>query len=385
MNRSLLWLGVALFTWGIGEAMFVVFQPIYLQQLGANPLAIGGILGAAGLVMTLVHIPSGHLADRWGRKPMLVTAWLIGVCSGFAMALADNLTVFIIGVLMYAFTAFVISPLDSYLTAARGNWSVARAITFSGICFNAGAVIGPFAGGWIGDQYGLRAAYFVVAGIFVVSTIFIFLIESQPRDHHDPADPPAGLMTNWRLLGFLSIYFFVALFTFLPQPLTPNFLENERGLSLTQIGALGSIGGIGNTVFNFLLGMLEARAGFLLGQLGVMVYAALLWKGTGFGWFAIAYFLLGGFRVLRSLGAALVRPFVHESQMGLAYGIAETVGSATALLAPPIAGYLYSRNPFSVYPIGLVLIAVGLIVSLIFVPRSKRHPPEHIELTHEPS
>ena len=315
---------------------------------------------------------------------MLVTAWLIGIFSGLTMALADNLTVFIVGVLLYAFTAFVISPLDSYLTAARGNWSVARAITFSGICFNAGAVIGPITGGWIGDHYGLQTVYFIVAGIFVFSTFFIFLIESQPRDHHDPADPPAGLTTNWRFMSFLSIYFIVALVTYLPQPLTPNFLESERNLSLTQIGTLGSIGGIGNTVFNFLLGMLDARAGFLLGQLGVMAYAFLLWKGTGFGWFALAYFLLGGFRVARGLGIALVKPFVHESQMGLAYGIAETVGSATVWLAPPIAGYLFSRDPFLVYPIGLVAIAIGLIISLVFVPRSKRLPPEHIELTHEP-
>lgn len=384
MNRSLLWLGVALFTWGIGEAMFMMFQPIYLHQLGANPLAIGGILGAAGLVMTLVHIPSGHLSDLWGRKQMIVAAWIVGIFSALAMALAKNLIFFIVGVLMYAFTAFVISPLDSYLTAARGEWSVARAITFSGICFNAGAVIGPVTGGWIGDHYGLQTVYFIVAGIFVFSTVFIFLIESQPRDHHDPADPPAGLTTNWRFLSFLSIYFIVALVTYLPQPLTPNFLESERNLSLTQIGALGSIGGIGNTTFNFLLGMLDARAGFLLGQLGVMAYAFLLWKGTGFGWFALAYFLLGGFRVMRGLGIALVKPFVHESQMGLAYGIAETVGSATILLAPPIAGYLFLRDPFIIYPIALAAITIGFIVSLIFIPRSKRLPPEHIELTHEP-
>ena len=383
MNRSLLWLGVALFTWGIGEAMFFMFQPIYLEQLGANPIAIGGVLGAAGLVMTLVHIPSGHLSDRWGRKPMIVAAWVIGILSGTTMALAKSLSIFIIGVLMYAFTAFVISPLDSYLTAARGNWSVARAITFSGICFNAGAVIGPLAGGWVGDHYGLRTVYFIVTGIFLFSTLFIFLIESQPRDHHDPADPPAGLMTNWRLLGFLSIYFLVALFTYLPQPLTPNFLENQRGLSLTQIGALGSIGGIGNTAFNFLLGMLEARAGFLLGQLGVIAYALLLWKGTEFGWFAVAYFLLGGFRVLRGLGIAMVKPFVHESQMGLAYGFAEMLGSSTILLAPPVAGYLYSRDPFIVYPIGLVMMGIGLVISLVFVPRARRIQPEHIELTHE--
>jgi MFS family permease len=76
MNRSLIWLGIALFTWGIGEAMFMIFQPIYLQQLGAEPRTIGWILGAAGLMMTIVPIPSGHLSDRWGRRQMLIAAWV---------------------------------------------------------------------------------------------------------------------------------------------------------------------------------------------------------------------------------------------------------------------------------------------------------------------
>jgi len=384
MNRSLLWLGVALFTWGIGEAMFMMFQPIYLNRLGADPITIGWILGASGLMMTLVHIPSGHISDRIGRKPLLVTAWIIGVISALAMASAKNLFIFVIGILLYAFTAFVVSPLDSYLTAARGKWSVARAITFSGICFNAGAVVGPYTGGWIGDHYGLRAVYAIAAVFFIFSTIFIFMIESQPRDHHDPEAPPAGLMTNWRYLGFLAVFFIVAFATYLPQPLTPNFLEDQRALSLTQIGTLGSIGGIGNTIFSYVLGMLDARLGFLFGQLGVVAYASLLWQGTGMGWFAVAYFMLGGFRVMRGLGIAMVRPLVHESQMGLAYGIAETVGSVTTLLAPPIVGYLYARDPFIMYPIGLIAIAIGLIISLIFVPRSKRLLPEHIELTHEP-
>jgi MFS family permease len=384
MNRSLFWLGVALFTWGIGETMFFIFQPIYLQQLGANPQAIGWILGAAGLVTTLVPIPSGYISDRWGRKQMLIAAWVVGAVAGLIMALATSLFVFVLGILLYGVTLFVISPLDSYLTAARGKWSVGRVITYSGIVYNAGAVIGPFTGGWIGDHYGLRTVYGVAFCVFVFSTIFIFFIEAQPRDHHDPENPPDGLLTNRRYRNFLLVFFIVALAVYLPQPLTPNFLENERDLSLTQIGTLGSIGGAGNTTFNFLLGMLEARTGFLLGQVGVMVYALLLWKGTGFGWFAIAYFMLGGFRALRGLGVAQVRPLVHESQMGLAYGIAETIGASTTLLIPPLAGYLYSLNPYMVYPVGLIATVIGFIISLIFIPHSKHLEPEHLEITHLP-
>ncbi len=362
MSRSLLWLSAALFTWGIGESMFLLFQPIYLQQLGADPIQIGAILGGFGAVMTMTHIPAGYLSDRIGRRPMLLASWVLGIGAALVMALANNLFVFIIGMALYGFTAFVVSPLDSYVTAARGNWSVARAITLISMTFNAGAVLGPITGGWVGDHYGLRTVYFMSTGVFVISTILMLFIAPQPRDHHDPENPPASLLGNRRYLGLLAILFAVAFATYVPQPLTPNFLRNQRGLSLSVIGQLGSIGSLGNTVLNFLLGQLTARTGFILGQVGVAAFALLLWRGSGFGWFALGYFLLGGFRVLRGLGVAQVRPYVHDSQMGLAYGIAETVGSATVLLAPPLAGYLYERDPALMYPVGLVMIAVGLVI-----------------------
>ena len=380
MNRTLLWLGASMFLWGLGESMFLLFQPIYLQQLGADPIQIGVILGAFGAVMTLTHIPAGHLSDLIGRRPLLMAAWLTGIAATLLMAIARTLPVFVVGVLIYGFTAFVASPLDSYVTAARGQWSVGRAITFISMMYNAGSVLGPITGGWVGDHFGLRRVYFISAGIFILSTVVLLLIASQPRDHRDPQDPPPSLLANGRYLSFLSILFVVAFATYLPQPLTPNFLLNQRNLSLETIGELFSIGGLGMAALNLLFGQFEARTGFVLGQISVSLFAVLLWRGSGFGWFALGYFLLGGFRALRALGVAQVRPFVHESQMGLAYGITEMVGSSTVLLAPPLAGYLYQLDPVLMYPVGLVLIGIGIILSLIFIPRSKKLSPDHIEL-----
>jgi MFS family permease len=215
----------------------------------------------------------------------------------------------------------------------------------------------------------------------MVSTFLITLIAPQPRDHPDPVNPPPSILANRRYIGFLAIYFAVSYATYLPQPFTPNFLKSERGLSLTLIGQLGSIGYLGNSVLTFALGQLEARLGFLLGQLGVAAYSFLLWQATGLGWYALGYFLLGGFRAVRGLGVAQIRPLVHESQMGLAYGIAETCGSATVLLAPPLAGFLYAQDPALVYPVGLVLIGLGVLLTILLVPRSAKLPPERIELS----
>ena len=383
MNRSLLWLGISLFMWGLGESMFLLFQPIYLQQLGADPIQIGVILGAFGAVMMFTHIPAGHLSDRIGRRPLLIAAWVIGIAAALLMGVARTLPVFIVGLLIYGFTAFVASPLDSYVTKARGQWSVGRAITLISMTYNAGAVLGPVTGGWIGDHFGLRQVYFISAGIFVLSTILLLFIEPQSRDRQDPKDPPPSLLTNGRFLSFLAVLFVVAFATYLPQPLSPNFLLNQQRLSLEVIGELFSIGCLGNAALNLLFGQFEARTGFILGQISVALFAVLLWRGSGFIWFALGYFLLGGFRALRGLGVAQVRPFVHESQMGLAYGITEMVGSSTVLLAPPLAGYLYQLDPQLMYPVGLVLIGIGIVLSLIFIPRSTKLPPDHVELAHD--
>src|SRR5512140_1965244 len=142
MNPSLLWIAIALFTWGIGEGMFYIFQPIYLSELGADPVMIGYVLGAAGLAMMIAHIPAGYLADRIGRRPMLITAWLIGITATWVMALAPSLTFFVVGLLLYGLTAFVSSPLNSYVTAARGNWPVGRAISTISATFSLGIVLG---------------------------------------------------------------------------------------------------------------------------------------------------------------------------------------------------------------------------------------------------
>ena len=77
-----------------------------------------------------------------------------------------------------------------------------RAITFISMMYNAGSVLGPITGGWVGDHFGLRQVYFISAGIFILSTIVLLFIASQPRDHRDPQDPPPSLLTNWRYFKF---------------------------------------------------------------------------------------------------------------------------------------------------------------------------------------
>ena len=369
MNKSLWLVAIALFTWGIGEGAFFYFQPLYLEELGASPIEIGSILSAVGAAMTIVHIPAGHLADRFGRRRMLWAAWLFGSTATWVMALARSLPTFTFGMILYAFTAFVMSPLNSYITAARGKWSVARAITLTSASFNAGAILGPLLGGWIGEHFGLGRTYLFAGGIFVISTLMIFNIPHQTVEPRSSARGSIELLKNPTFQRFLPIIFLTIFSMYLAQPLTPNFLQNHRRLPLHQIGIILSAGSLGNVAMNLVIGRLQALRGFLLSHLSVALFATIIWKGFGLPWYICGYFFLGGYRVARSLAIAQVRDLVALANMGLAYGVAESVSGTALILAAPLAGYLYDLNPEIIYPLTIAMLAVSLFVSSFSIPR----------------
>jgi MFS family permease len=371
MNPGLILIALSLFTWGIGEGMFLYFQPIYLHQLGATTMTIAGVFSAFGAAMMVAHIPAGYLSDKIGRRPLLWAAWFFGLAAVWCMALAGNLQVFIVGMVMYGLTAFVSSPLYAYITAARGNLSPARVMTLTSAAFNLGAILGPVSGGWIADHYGLRTIYFVSGSIIAVSTVLILFLRAQPRDHHDPSKPPANLLRNSRFLGLVGVGFISMFVMYLPQPLTPNFLETNRGLTLGMVGLMGSVGSIGTVVLNLLLGQINARLGFFLAQAAVGLFALFLWRGNNIIWYGLGYFLLGGFRAARMMIFAQVRPLIHQTQMGLSYGIAEAGNSFATILAPLLAGWLYTYDPLSVYKVAVVLIFLSISVGIRFAPHTE--------------
>ena len=366
--------------WGIGEGMFLLFQPLYLQQLGADPVLIGVIIGMVGMAMTVSHLPAGYLADRLGRKPLMVAAWYLATLATWVMALANSLPVFVAGSILYGITAFVAGPMNSYVTAARGRYSVGRALTLVSAIYNVGAIAGPLLGGWIGSRFGLQRNFQAAAIVFIGSSVLISLIRPQPIET-PLAEEKNSLRTvlhNRRFLGFLTLIFLTMFVLYLPQPLSVNFLQNERSLNLSQIGTLISLRSVGVVILNLGLGQFNPYLGFFLSQATLALFCGMIWKGTSFPWYALAYLLLGGYQTARSLAAAQGRALVKAAYMGLAFGMIEMVSAVSVILAPPLAGYLYSRQPEWIYAVSIVGIVAMILVTKRFMPGEK-HVEETIE------
>ena len=374
MTRDLRLVAISLFFWGLGEATWYYFEPLYMQQLGADPIRIGAIIGLSSLAMTLTHLPAGALADRFGRRSILIAGWLSGVAAAGIMYWARSLTVFAAGLVLYGFTGFVISPLNSYITNARREWSVARALTTIGAAYSLGAIFGPALGGWVAEQFELRSVFALATVIFAVSTAVIVFAAPQPVEKREEDLHYRDLFSSTALGRFLPLVFVSIFAMYLSWPLTPNFLQNERQMSVSQIGLFGAFNGMGLVLLNLGLGRLESRRGLILAQVFVAVSILLIWQGIGAPWFAAGYLLAGAFRTAHSILLAQAEGLVHRANLGLAYGAVETVSGAVIVLAAPIAGVLYGIRPALPFPVGLLLIILALVLTPRLSPSVTSRP-----------
>jgi MFS family permease len=372
MTRDLALVAASLFFWGFGEGMFFYFIPLSLQNLGANPLMIGGVYGGIGLAAALMQIPAGILTDRIGPRTIMWISWGIGALACWILAGAQTLTVFVIGIWLYYMTSFGVVPLNSYVTGVRGKFSPQRALSITGGLFSTGMIIGPILGGFVGENFGLQRIYSFSAVIFIIATVIILLIKPLRMQLYPHEIHPGKIWKNSRFLGFLALVFTTVFVLYLPQPLTPNFLQNQQGLSTLQIGLLGTIGGVGNALTLLVLGSLKAYTGVLIGQAMVFLFALSMLKGSGMGWFGFGYFMLAGYRLSRTMLVGLSRPLIHSEVVGIAFGLMETSASIAVILSPLLAGYLYEIQPSIIYAVCLVLVLISIGLNSFLLPRLQK-------------
>ena len=361
-----------MFIWGLGEGLFIYFYPLALQRWDTNTVQIGVVLSMIGVTMAIVQVPAGYLSDRFGPRPLIRAALILGVISAVIMAVAQSLSIFIVGLIAYGVTSFISAPFNSYVTSKRGSWSVQRAVTFVSGSMQLGAILGPILGGWVGQRSGLSIVFQYSAGLFLVSTLITFLASRVDElESQEAAVPIASPLANPRFIGLLVIVFFTIFGLSMPQQLTSIYLQKVHNLSLQQIGITGALAGIGTAIIMFTLGSLSASTGMVVGQLLICLFSLFMWRGNTSVVFYFGYLFIGGYRLYRSMALAFARPLVKAGDVGLAYGLVETGSSLAIIIAPLAAGYLYDYKPEAVYIVSLVILAITLTIHVLL--RSKKN------------
>jgi MFS family permease len=281
-----LWLGQCV---TISGATFVFpFLPLMVravgvQDVGAIALWSGAVITASQLGQAVVAPVWGRLADRVGRKPMLIRAMLGASVTLMLTGFAPNIGVLFLLRMATGLLAGTGGATNALVATSAPADRVGHSLGVIQSANYVGGVVGPGIGGVAVAAFGIRAGFFIAAVLpllaagLIASTVrenFVPRPRSQPRDSIRKAVAAAGV---GRLLATLIVLAFLAqgIGTSL-SPVTPlrlAMLVDARNLALA-IGAATMLQALGATVAALSVSRVARVVGFRAVITGAGIAAA---------------------------------------------------------------------------------------------------------------
>lgn len=351
LGRNNVLLMVALFIWALGEGLwFNNLRQLYLAELGASGEQVGIALAIESILRAIPIIPAGYLSDRFGPYRVLLVSWVLGIVGPVVLALASTWQGAVIGLVVYALSAFAIPSISTYVLLSIPDQTLPdinqRALAAVFASYPAGLIISPFVGGWISEQMSIRTCLWISAVIFAVSLLVVLVARPVPPPDGHRGERPRDLARNGRFFA-LAFYFMVAHAAFFMSfSLAPNFLNGVRGFRYSYIGLLYSISSLGTVLINLVVASrVRRRWGYGLALAIVWLAVIGLWQARTLPVAALAFFGLGGMWTARTLSAAGVSSVVRPRNRGLAFGVVDTLYAVGVAVASRWAGVLFERTP----------------------------------------
>src|SRR3954451_3945618 len=164
-----------------------VFPQLILALQGgdmAGAAAIFGIFGTAVAVMQFFFSPvQGALADRFGRRPIILLSNLGLGLDYIVMAIAPTIPLLFIGRIISGITTSSIPTAMAYIADVTPKEKRAGAFGLIGVAFGIGFTFGPAIGGLAGDV-NPRLAFWIAAALSLANWLwgYFFVPESLAKN-----------------------------------------------------------------------------------------------------------------------------------------------------------------------------------------------------------
>ena len=169
------------FTTLVSLSMLLPFLPLYVQQLGvtaqADVVQWSAVAFGATFFGTAITAPIwGRLADRFGRKPMLIRA-AIGMAVvmsliGLARDVTDLVVLRLIAGLIGGYASASIVMIGSQVPREKAGWALGVLSTGA----LSGNLIGPLVGGFLPQLVGIRGTFFVGGAMIACAALTTMLL-----------------------------------------------------------------------------------------------------------------------------------------------------------------------------------------------------------------
>ena len=288
----------------------------------ASTSAVLSFIVSFGVIKAVANLVSGHFADVYGRKHMLVLGWLVGLPVPFMIAwgpswgwvIAANA---LLGINQgFAWSMTVIMKVDLVGPKSRG-----LAVGLNEFAGYLSVGVTAFLGGYIAQRYGLRPQpFYLEIGYAVLGLVLSTLLVRDTRhhvgqeisQHHKSASEQITFWEVFRRASFGDRNLFAASQAGLINNLNFGVSWGIFPLYFASFGLVVERIGVLNSVYPAVWGVLQTVTGPLSDRWGRkgLIVAGMWLQGSGlfligithsFGWWFLASALLG-------FGTAMVYP-----------------------------------------------------------------------------
>lgn len=349
-----------------------------------------------GVVKAFANLVSGQLADRWGRKRVLVIGWLFGLPVPFMIMAAPAWEwVIAANVLLglsqgFTWSMTVIMKVD--LVGPKGRGLAVGLNEFAGYL---SLGLTAFLTGYLASRYGLRPVPIYIGVFYAVAGTVLSILVVRDTRHHVRVEA-GGQSTAGQTLSFREVFMLTSfrdrnLFAASQAGLVNNLNDGMSwgilplffaglGLGIERIGILKAVYPVVWGVGQIITGPLSdrwGRKGLIVWGMWVQGFGLFVTAATGqFMWWLLAAVLLG-------LGTAMVYPSLiaavsdasHPSWRARSlsvYRFWRDLGYAIGALS---AGLLADRFGFAaaIYAIAALTVLSGVVVALSMQEHRQKH------------
>ena len=366
-----------------GQMLWYPVLALFFRELGASDFQASLAYGLIAAANAFLQLPGGVLADRFGRKRLIVWPTFVAAAAFVAAALSRSWVPLALALFAQAACSAIQAP--SFVALVAESVPADRrgeAFAYLELWASAGIGLGPILGALLLPYLPMAALFGLTAAVFVASAIArqLWLRESLSRPSGSGGDaatprPVPGFRLSALFRGRLAwlsvtaIAISVAINLTLYGPFLPLLAHDVLGFTGAQIDVLYASGPLFAAVLGVAMGRFLARKG---GRLGVSL--GLLLTGVSLVGFLAAPSFWVALAVIAVTGAAVQFTFIgyddlraeatDEETRGRVVGALGSLSGAAGAIAVPLVGKLAGGpGPSLAIYIGAAFCVLGAVAA----------------------
>ncbi len=361
----------------------VIWQPFALS-LGASMPTLGllnSIGGMGGIVTTVIQSLGGWLADRVGRKPLIIASALALIACYILFAIAGALHIWfllLLGVIFFGLSSLSRPAFSSITAESSHAEKQGSAFSLMMVATLVPGIIAPTLGGAMADRFGYLSVFPIGIALEVGVLAIVWRLLRETRVLNDGGrSAREALRALFRsiapLKGLRGFFFATALDSFvwgMGWGLLYGLVTDTYHFSAEQLGLMSSVMSLSWAITQMPIGRYidrrNLKAVMLFSEaLGIPLMLLFLTQ-TRFEMFLVAQVLFG---LTAATWVPVISTYLTRSVSDLeraeAFGRVAAFRGIIGFPAPAIGGWLYAWGGYRA-PLVANLIGIFLVLTLLF-------------------